>query len=297
VEPADIPALRKNPYLLADNLLLDDLELTLTELQPFRELGGKTIVDCTSEGIARAPEKLRELSQRSGVQIVAGCGFYTHDTLPPAFETRPVEAVADELIQNLTVGIGTSGIRAGIIGELGTSDPIRQGERLCLAAAARAHRRTGVALQVHTYPWGRAGLEAAALLLRAGVDPARIAICHVDVDPQPDYIRALLRLGVVVEFDNFGKEFPVEDTRGFAGGPFATDRQRVALIRQLLDEGWEQQILTTTDICLKCSLRAYGGEGYSHLLRNIVPLMHAHGIPANTVETFLVRNPARLMDV
>ena len=295
VGPENLAKLRQNPFLLADNLLLDDMELTVAEVTPFQQRGGKTIVDCTSEGICRAPEKLRELSRRTGLQIVAGCGFYTYDTHPPQFESRPVEAVADRIIQDLTAGIGQSGIRAGIIGEIGTSSPIRSGEMLCLRAAARAQRRTGTAIQVHTYPWGREGLPAVRCLLKEGVDPAKIAICHVDVDLQAPYIRSLLQLGVYVEFDDFGKEFSVEGARSFAGGPFATDRQRVEIIRQLLEEGWEKQILTTTDVCLKCLLHAYGGGGYDHLLQSIVPLMRECGISAETVEMFLVKNPARLM--
>jgi phosphotriesterase-related protein len=109
-------------------------------------------------------------------------------------------------------------------------------------------------------------------------------------------LRALLDLGVCLGFDNFGKEFYIDpDDRGFAGGIFARDLERVRIIRQLISRGHEAQILIANDICLKSMLHAYGGWGYDHILRHIVPMLRHEGVPQTAIDTFLIHNPRRLL--
>ena len=289
---------RRNPYAIKDNLVLDNLSLAAKELMEFKRAGGETVVDCTNIGIGRFPTRLRKLSRRTGLNIVAGCGYYTRDTHPAALRCWPAERLADEMVRDLTRGIGRTGIRAGVIGEIGTSSTIHPDERKVLLAAAKAFRRTDAALFVHTYPWDQTGLEATKLLIREGVDPAKIVICHIDVDINERYIRQLLKRGVCVEFDNFGKEFYIDaaDRKGFCGGVFARDIERVRAIYGLLESGYERQILISTDICLKGLLRRYGGWGYGHILEHIVPMLRDEGVPLKVIRVLLVGNPRRLLD-
>lgn len=293
---SNVGTLRRNPYAIIDNLVLDDHELAVKESMRFAQLGGRTIVDCTSVGIHRSPACLQLVAQKTGLNIIAGCGYYTYDTHPRELEQWTAHEIAQQMIADLTTGIDGTSIRAGIIGEIGTSDPIHPNERKCLLAAAIAHQATGAALFVHTYPWGQAGLEAARRLISEGVEPQKIVICHVDVQFDLNYLRALLDLGVMLGFDNFGKEFYIDpDDRGFAGGIFARDIERVQVIRQLLGWGHETQILIANDICLKSMLHAYGGWSYDHILRHIVPMMRHEGIPQSAIDTFLIHNPRRLL--
>jgi len=287
-------ALRRNPYALRENLVLDDLETAVQEVNDFKVAGGATIIDCTSIGINRSPQLLREVAVRTGVHIVAGCGYYTHDTHPPEMSRWSVETIAESMLRDLTQGIDASAVRAGVIGEIGTSDPIRPDEHKSLLAAAMAHKQTGAPLQIHAYPWGKAGLAATHILNDAGVDPARIVVCHVDVAIDLAYIRELLKTGVYVEFDNFGKEFYIDaaDRIGFTGGIFARDLERVRAIKTLLEWGYDRQVLITNDICLKQMLRCYGGWGYSHIIRHIMPMMTDEGIPAPTIQQIVCQNPA-----
>lgn len=294
--PETVAAVRRDPYALRDNLLLDDVELAAAEVQRFREAGGQTVVDCTTRGIGPRPGDLATISRRTGVHVIAGCGYYTQDTHPADLADRPVGQIADEIVRDLTEGIDGTGIQAGVIGELGTSREIHPRERKVLRAAARAFAQVPRAIYVHTYPWGREGLKAARLLIDEGVDAGRVVICHVDVSPDVEYLRALLSLGVVIEFDNFGKEFePDTSDDGFAGGAFATDAERVKTLAACLEWGFADRVLITTDICLKCMLGAYGGEGYAHILRNVVPTLRAAGFSATDVDRLLVENPRRVL--
>lgn len=293
---SNIGVVRRNPYAVMDNLVLDDFNLAIDEANRFVQLGGQTIVDCTSIGIHRSPERLHALAKATGLNVIAGCGYYTYDTLPFAMSSWSVSELAQQMIQELTVGIYDTGVRAGIIGEIGTSDPIHPNERKCLLAAAIAHQATGAAIYVHTYPWGHAGLEAAQRLIAEGVASHKIVICHVDVEFDLDYLHSLLSLGVSLGFDNFGKEFYIDlDDRGFAGGIFARDLERVQVVRQLVARGYETQILIANEICLKSMLHAYGGWGYDHILRHIVPMLRHEGVPQSAIDSFLIHNPRRLL--
>ncbi len=294
----NLGVVRRNPYAIEDNLLLDDLELTVAEVNEFMNLGGSTIVECTSIGIRRDIEKLYEVAQRTGLNIIAGSGYYTHDTHPAEMDQWSPEKIADDILRDLMVGIDGTDIKAGIIGEIGTSDPIHPNEKKVLVAAGLAFRETRAAIYVHTYPWGRAGLEVVDMLSRQGVSPDKIVICHVDVEIDLEYIRALLQRGVFVEFDNFGKEFYIDpEDRGFAGGIFATDIDRVRAIKEIMDWGYEGQVLVTNDICLKCMLHYYGGWGYDHILRNVVTMMLDEGISQEVIDTLLCENPRHLLSV
>lgn len=295
VDIRNLGLLRRNPYAVRDNLLIDDFDLVLSEVLHFKRLGGSAIVECTSVGIHRDVAKLRDLARRSGVTVIPGCGYYTHDTHPPEMDHWSVEDIAEQIIRDLTQGIDETGIRAGVIGELGTSASIHPNERKCLLAAAQAFGQVRVPIYVHTYPWAQTGLEAADVLLKDGVDPGKIVICHLDVQPDLGYVRSVLERGVWVEFDNFGKEFyiPPED-RGFAGGVFMRDIERVRLLQQIVAWGYKDQVLLTNDICLKSMLRAYGGWGYGHILENIVPMMMHEGLTHEIIDLLIRSNPRRL---
>ena len=297
VGPGNIEALALNPYLVRDNLLLEDADTAVEELGWFRAAGGRTVVDCTSVGAGRAPLRLREVAERTGLHVVAGSGYYLHETHPPQMAEWTPEEIAAEIVRDLVHGIGETGVNAGVIGEIGTGDPIHPGEVKSLRAAGLAHEQTGAPLQIHTYPWGQTGLEILNMLDDYSVDPARVVICHTDVAPDLHYMRLLLERGAIVEFDDFGKEFPVDPAESeFAGGPFATDAERVRVLAQLVEWGFERQILITNDICLKQMLHRYGGRGYDHILANVVPSLEAAGMGRELIEGFLVGNPARWLD-
>jgi len=287
--------LRLNPYAVKDNLLLDNLDTAVKEARLFKKAGGRTIVECTSLGIHRDAQKLRELARRVGLNIIAGAGYYTQDTHPAAMPQWSAEEIAEQIVRDFVDGIDGTDVRAGVIGEIGTSREIHPQEEKNLVAAALAFQKVQSPIYVHTYPWSRAGLDAVDILLSHDVDPTKVVLCHLDIEPHIDYIRAALGRGVFVEFDNFGKEFVIEPSeRGFAGGIFIRDLDRVRLIRQLIDDGRLEQLLITNDICLKTMLCRYGGCGYAHILKNIVPLMASEGIARERVDVLVRDNPRRL---
>ncbi|KAM3865685.1 N-acetyltaurine hydrolase isoform 2-T2 [Diretmus argenteus] len=61
----------------------------------------------------------------------------------------------------------------------------------------------------------------------------------------------------------------------------------------LVKEGYEDKIVVAHDIHTKNRLTKYGGHGYSHILKNIVPKMLTRGISQTQVDKILIENPKR----
>ena len=293
VEMWNLGILSRDCYALKDNLLLTDEETQTREIACFKAAGGSTVVDASLPGIGRDPKALQRIAEKTGLNIIMGAGFYVGATHPEALSSMSDRQVADLMVKELTEGTDGTDIKAGYIGEIGISEIFDDKERKVLRAAALAQKDTGVAINVHINPWTVNGLEAADILLDAGVDPERICISHIDVENREEYVFGLLKKGVYVEFDNFGKEYYIRrEVRNSGYGLFVHDTERVTFLKKLIDEGYLKQILLSCDVCLKNLLHTYGGWGYDHVLTNIVPMMEDEGITQEQIHTLLVDNPA-----
>ena len=289
--------LKRNPFAVLDNVQMMDKRTQIEEICYFRNAGGRTVVDATNHGLGRDPELLREVAYATGLHVVAGSGYYVDGAQTPASRELSVEQMEEDIVRDVEVGIGHSGVRAGIIGEIGISHVMFPFERKSLIAACRAQRRTGAPLSVHINPWSTQGIEAMKIVREHGVEPEKVVICHSDVENREDYIFALLDMGVFVEFDNFGKEMATDpwDVRP-GNGPFVSDQQRLGLIMKMIERGYEKQMLFSCDVCLKSLLHAYGGWGYDHVIAHILPGMRARGVKESAIEQIMVHNPARWLD-
>ena len=293
VEMWNLGILSRDCYALKDNLLLDDEAVQAEELAYFRRAGGDTVVDASLPGIGRDARALKRIAEKTGLNIIMGTGFYVGETHPKELADMTDRQVADLMVRELKEGVDGTDIRAGYIGEIGISEIFDEKERKVLRAAALAQKDTGVAINVHINPWTTNGLEAADILLQAGVAPDRICISHIDVENRESYVYALLQKGVYVEFDNFGKEYYIRrEVRNSGYGLFVHDTDRVAFLKKLIDDGYLSQILLSCDLCLKNLMHKYGGWGYDHVLTNIVPMMEEYGITQEQIKTLLVENPA-----
>ena len=288
--------LRRNPYIVRDNLILDNADDAINELKPLKKHGVDLFLDLTSIGIKRDIHKLQYISEHTDIDLVIGTGFFVHDSLDADVAQFTTEEMVDFMLREIREGIEDTGIRAGVIGEVGVSEKIYPVEHRSLLAAAKVHKETGLPIYLHTYPWSWAGLEAAKLLVEEGVAPRYICICHIDVTFDYDYLLALLELGVYIEFDNMGKEFYFPPQEGaFAGGPFATDVERVRMLQRLIDAGYCKQLIIANDVCLKAGLRKYGGWGYDHIFENIVPMMQQEKMAAEDIRQIVEINPLNFL--
>jgi phosphotriesterase-related protein len=300
--------IRRRPFSTTrDNLILDDETLIAEELGHYADAGGQTLVDCTAIGIGRDPAGLQRLARRTGLNIVMGTAFYSENAHPHYVRDMGVDDIAALMVLEVTEGVGPTKARAGVIGEVGLTGiprghgrkkvgPITPEEEKVLRAAGRAATRTGVAVSLHLDPVEpRAALVALDLLDEEGLDASRVIVGHLDQVQDLDYHRAIAGRGAYVQFDSFGREHYAEEwSYDF---DFGHDSWRTRYLKRLIDEGYADQLLVSQDVALKSDLRAYGGNGYGHILMNIVPMLRELGVDDDAVRKLLVENPARALTV
>lgn len=283
---------RWNLVSVEDNLILDDVDLALTELLPLTGYEGAGVVDLTNIGLGRRVKDVRLIAERTGVHIMAGCGFYVHDSHPDFVADWSVDQLTELLVQDLQTGIDGSDIRAALVGEIGTSSPVTQRELKVLTAAGTAAAETGASVSVHLDPRGAEGLNVLEVLLRQGMDPGRVILGHLDEHLDRSYHLDVAQSGAVIEFDTFGSDF-------YFSGLFKdpTDLERIDHLLPLLEAGYAERTVLACDVWTKINLRHYGGFGYDHLQRRILPLLtEVHGVGQEVVEQMVVHNPRRLLD-
>jgi phosphotriesterase-related protein len=233
---------------------------------------------------------------------VCGTGWNAESTHPQFVKQGTVDDLVRVICSELTTGIEATPIRAGIIGEIGITGPITKGEEKVLRAAARSQQITGAAIVIDTLPLQdeKYAFKALEILEEEGSDLSRIVVAHVDFDNGIDeaYVRTLLDRGVYVEFDGFGTERPDYSEwlqRDGSKLMLPTDAERVKIVRELAENGYSRRVLLSHDTCMKWECRAYGGVGYDHILRKIVPALMENGVGKNDVDEMLVGNPKRLL--
>ncbi len=286
-----------DPYTIQDNAFLLDETIAIHEVELFKKAGGNTIVEVTLDDIKRNPLALRKISEKTGVNIVMGSGHYTRAAHSPDVETKSEKELAEEIIRDVTVGACGTDVKAGIIGEIGTSATISPNEWKCLRAAAIASKETGKKIHVHTALYQRNGLAVIDEVKKFGVSADKVAIDHIDVLLREDYLLELLDKGAYIEFDNFGKEFYISArSGGLLTGRFAYDLERAKVIAKLVNKGYTKQILITNDICLKTMLTTYGGNGYAHILNTVKTMLLDEGLTEEQFKTITVDNCAELLD-
>ena len=270
--------------------LTRDEPVILGELARFRAAGGSGLVDLTLPGVGRDPAWLHDVAVGSGLHVVMGCGWYRTAYYPPAteIERRSVDDLADELVADIDGGVGETGVRPGIIGEIGTDKPwVSPVEERVHRAAARASRRTGLAITTHAV-LSDVGLAQLRIFEEEGADPGRVVIGHADSYQVLAHYLAVLERGANLEFD-------------FIGMPWERERigetRTIEMVCDLLGRGYADRLFLSQDVCNDSQLTAFGGNGYTYLTESFLPRLQAAGVSDAEIETMTVANPRRLLTI
>ncbi|MEN8705205.1 MAG: phosphotriesterase-related protein [Nocardioides marinisabuli] len=281
--------LRQDPFGNRANLALDDVDVACAELDRFAALGGGTVVETTGWGIGRDLAGLRTISERTGVHVVAGTGFYLEASHPVDLLALGADGVTERILTDLRDG--EDGVRPGIIGEIGVSADFTPAEQVSLRGALAAQAETGLPVQVHLPGWFRLAGEVLDLAESTGADPTKVVLCHMGPSgDDPNYQRAVMDRGAWVQYDMIGMEVFYADQ----GVQSPSDELNAAHLARLVRDGYGAQLLLSQDVFVKSLLRRHGGPGYAHLLQYFVPRLHRHGLDDAQVLSLLTDNPRRL---
>jgi len=290
----DIPLeeVRRQPMRFLHNLDMRDESVARDELLKYALQGGRTLVDVTPEmGASRDPLLLRRLSVATGVNVIMACGWYVDAAHSEWVRSATPEELAAALVAEIEAGVGATGVRAGVIGEIGTGDPMTAGEERVVFAAALAHLETGCPINVHMAAGCREVHRVLDTMSSAGLaDFSRVVISHMDVQIDLSQQREVIARGAMVEYDTFGHEsYP--DSRGYM---MPSDRQRTEALAELVSEGHGGSLLVSHDVCLRSLWSAYGGKGYTNLLTTGRLQALSAGISEAAFDALLTDNPARI---
>ncbi|KAK2895137.1 phosphotriesterase-related protein [Channa argus] len=283
--------LRQNPYTCMENLRLnEEISAVREELLAYRKAGGGTIVENSNTGLDRDVKTLKQLAKETGVHIIAGAGFYEGSTHSEATKKMSVEKLTDIIVSEVLHGADGTDICCGVIGEIASGWPITESEKKVLKATAHAQAQLGCPVIIHPGRSPAAPFEIVRILQEAGGDISKTVMSHLDrtIFDEGELLE-FAKLGSYLEYDLFGTELLNYTFNPEVDMP--SDSQRVKILAFLVKEGYEDNIVISHDIHTKHRLTKYGGHGYSHILKNIVPKLLTRGLSQHQVDKILIDNP------
>ncbi|MDP7588243.1 MAG: phosphotriesterase-related protein, partial [Dehalococcoidia bacterium] len=282
--------LKTFPELVDRAGVVEQANATLREA--FQE-GLRTIIDVTTIDLGRDVEMMREVSQTTGVHIVAATG--NHLAVPRPFVDLAPEVIAGLYVREIEVGIEGTGIKAGIIKVASDEGGVTRPQEVVLRAAGQASVRTGTPISTHTWSPDRVGEEQVRILQDEGVDMDKVYIGHSNDDMDMSYLLGLLRKGVWLGLDRFpGGRRP--------GTPYWEERTQLA--KQLIDAGYTDRIMLSHDhsvpkarygVAVQEERIKYNPDGYNFITRNVLPRLKDMGVSDDTINQIMVENPRRFL--
>jgi 5-phospho-D-xylono-1,4-lactonase len=270
-----------SPLLPGDEL--DDEARSGAEAGLLRAAGIDAMVEATPLGLGRDLPGLARIAAATGLSVVATTGahrdghYRTGDPLLAADE----DSLAGQFIADLVEGVG--GVRAGVLKAGIDYWSITPFQHRVLAAIGTAHRRTGAPVMVHL-EYGSAGFEVLGVLAGHGVPADRVALAHLDRNPDPVLHAELAATGAYLGYDGMARHHRWPDSTV------------LACLLDTAHRGAADRLLLGGDVARRTRYRAYGGmPGLDYLPARFLPRLLASGGPDLT-DTILVRNPARWLD-
>ncbi len=281
----------RNDVWLGDRML-NDTELAYEELMRYKSAGGVTLVDQTSGGLRgnknrilpiKHPLAIREMAERTGLQIILGCGWYREPYYEEYLHRAKTDQIAEEIVQEVEVGIEGTDVRAGFIGEIGShSNYISAVEERVFRAAARAQMKTGLSLTTHQSE-GDVALDQLDILEHEGVDLRRVICSHIASGPNHQYPVALAKRGAFFSIEGIGSFRP------------RYQEKVIERILYVIEQGYIDHMMLSHDVCMQFMYAANGGGGYDCISTTWLPLLKERGLSDEQLHRMMVDNPRRAL--
>lgn len=292
------------------------VEFAVDALGGLRRLGFGTVVDLSPYNVVGRDEHghnarlLVEISRRSGLHIVSGTAIYLDSYAPGWSRGADVATLAARLLRDVREGIGTSGVRAGILGEQATGlGAMTPHEETCMRAAARVSAATGLALMTHT-THGTLVQEQLGLLRDEGVELDRVVIGHLDTQLELDPVLRVIDAGALAAIDTIGKQEwdfflgppdPSPPDGEFTRRAFRRgDEGRADLVAELVGRGLAGRVVLAQDLTgaeTWMNVTTHGRHGYRYLHEVFRPMLAQRGVDAAAYDRMTIATPARLLAV
>ena len=283
-------ALANGATLFHEHVRGSELNLLIEEVQAAGHDGVTCLVDAaTGRRSPAAVKALDTLSAQTDVHLVMSGGYF-EDVGFALYPVRVSEMSEDELVEELVQDAVTQ--RWGALGEIASSLEMRPDERKVFRAVSRTHVRTGLPIFTHTphESCPSCATDQMDVIESQGVDLSRVAIGHMatltaEHDPLGTHT-AIARRGPFIGLDTVGHEM---------GRSQIPEADKVRMVMDLLDAGFEDQILLSSDMANPRQFKANWGHGYSTVLMQFVPKLEYAGVPERTIRKILIDNPRHFL--
>jgi phosphotriesterase-related protein len=275
----------------------DAIEAAVAGFERLWDLGVRTVVDLTVLGLGRDVARVRQVAERTRMQLVAATGYYTPDVLPAYFHTHGPgrlvggpDPLLELFLRDIEQGIAGTEVRAAVLKVVTDEQGLTPDVQRVMEAAATAQRRTGVPISTHTHAPSRNGRDQLRFFLDRGVTPDRLVIGHCGDSQDLDYLRALMDAGATIGMDRFGMEHVLADDA------------RLSTVLTLLQSGYADRMVLSQDAAFFSrvtppSWRAAHAPHWTmeNISRRIVPRLLDNGATQDQIHQLMVLNPGRVL--
>lgn len=278
-----------SPLLPGDELT--DEAASTAEAVLLRKSGFDTVVDATPIGLGRDPAALVRAADAAGLRMVASTGAHRQEHYADGhwLVATGVDDLAERFCADLLDGMAEADLSGDTVRVAARAGALKLGigywrisafEHRVAEAVARAQTATGAPVMVHTER-ATAAHEVLDLLEGLGVATARVALAHVDRNPDPGLHAEIAARGAFLGYD------------GPARARSAPDSVLLDCLNDVVAAGHAGALLLGGDVARASRYTSYGGmPGLAYLGHRFVPRMRAM-VGDEVTEQVLCDNPAR----
>jgi phosphotriesterase-related protein len=254
--------------------------------------GVDTMVDATTLDLGRDIHLLHEASRRTGVNIIATAGWWLE--IPQFFTGLSADQLAEVFLREIEHGISGTNIKAGILKAAHDIEGVTPMGEIMLRAVARAHRKSGVPIMLHSYSPGRVGVQQLAVLKDEDVDLNRVKMDHSNDTMDVEYLVSLMEEGCYLGLDRYP-------------GMNVSPLSRTKTMKALIDLGYADRLCPSHDgITLRILVANPAVTEEERLLKNpygylfiknvVFPQLKEMGVTESVIEGLCVRGPRKFFE-
>lgn len=270
----------------------DPMERVVEALKTARAGGVDTIVDATTLDLGRDIRLLYEASRKTGVNIIACTGWWLE--IPRFFTGLSADQLAEVFLREIEQGISGTDIKAGILKAAHDIDGVTPMGEIMLRAVARAHRRSGLPIMLHSYSPGRVGLQQLAILKDEGVALNRVKMDHSNDTMDVEYLIALMEEGCYLGLDRYP-------------GMNVSPLSRTRTMKALIDAGYADRLCPSHDGIILRILAANpvmteeerllkNPYGYLFIKNVVFPQLRAMGVSEEVIDGLCIKGPKKFFE-
>lgn len=279
------PLIQNYPELFGPRIL----ERIIDGVSKAKEGGVDTIIDATPFDTGRDVNIMAEVSRRTGVNIIACSGWWMK--LPEYLSENSPDLFADLFVRDIEVGIAGTGIKAGILKSAADYGGVTHDGEIMLRSIARAQRRTGVPIMLHSFAAEQVARQQLAILQDEGVEMKKVVVGHANDTQDMEYLNWILEQGCYLGMDRFP-------------GSYLSPHARTETMKRLIDAGWANRLLPSHDISMidpiafsppavRDIMNNRNPHGYLYLKKVIFPWLKEMGVDDTIIDSLCVNGPKR----